>query len=528
MSIKNRILIVQLVVVLAVIAMAAVALFGLRATDSYFSRVQNSRQQLEAIMRLAVDANRYSEQIAELLLIGEAERPDFESARDETIAAISAAWRTARDEIDLARDSEEKQKEWRQFERVEKMGRLFHEIDLAVKRLLVLDQQGRKAEAISLFQSEIENRLDAEFQKLIAAAVADERAEVAAAESEARQIYCWLAVGSLALLGFLVAVSTGSGYLFARSLSEPLRALSDGALAIERGNLGHRIEYMKRDELGLVAARFNAMVEELQRQRQALNDARTQLERQVFERTQELGEANRQLIELDQQRVQFLADVSHELKTPLTVLRGEAEVALRGASKSEAIYRAAFDNIVSQAIDMGRLVDDLLFLARSEAEGLRFEFRSVFPPDLVSEAVQEASVLARDREIRTKADYADKRLMIRADPRRLKQAVLIVLDNALKYETTAAHIGVGISLVNGYTEIAVRNAGTVIPFEEIPHVFERFYRGANAHQSGGGGSGLGLAIARWIIEKHNGSIDLSSSPGEGTEVRIRLPSMTPA
>ena len=525
MSIKKRIWIFQLVVVLAVITMAAAALLGVRATDSHLNRVQLSRQQLEATLRLAVDANRYSEQIAELLLIGEAERPDFESARDETIAAISAVWRIAREEIDFAQDPEEKQKEWRQFERVEEMSRLFHEIDLAVKRVLLLDQQGRKAEAISLFRSEIENRLDAEFQKLITTAVADERAEVAAAESEARRISGLLMAGSLILLGLLVAVSTGSGYLLTRSLSEPLRALADGALAIERGNLGHRIKYMKRDELGLVAARFNAMVEELQRQRQGLNDARAHLERQVSERTRELGEANRQLIELDRQRVRFLADVSHELKTPLTVLRGEAEVALRGASKSEATYRAAFDNIVSQAIDMGRLVDDLLFLARSDAEGLRFEFRAVSLPKLVSEAVQEASVLARDREIRTMIDYADKRLMIRADPRQLKQAVLIVLDNALKYASSAAHIGVGVCLVNGHTEITVQNAGTVIPLEEIPHVFERFYRGTNAHQSGGGGSGLGLAIARWIVEKHDGSIDLSSSPDEGTEVRIQLPSV---
>ena len=182
MSIKKRIWIFQLVVVLAVITMAAAALFGVHATDSHLNRVQLSRQQLEATMRLAVDANRYSEQIAELLLIGEAERPDFESARDETIAAISAVWRIAREEIDFAQDPEEKQKEWRQFERVEEMDRLFHEIDLAVKRVLLLDQQGRKAEAISLFRSEIENRLDAEFQKLITTAVADERAEVAAAE----------------------------------------------------------------------------------------------------------------------------------------------------------------------------------------------------------------------------------------------------------------------------------------------------------------------------------------------------------
>lgn len=108
MSIKKRIWIFQLVVVLAIITMAAAALFGVRASDSHLNRVQLSRQQLEATMRLAVDANRYSEQIAELLLIGEAERPDFEGARDETIAAISAVWRIAREEIDFAQGPEEK------------------------------------------------------------------------------------------------------------------------------------------------------------------------------------------------------------------------------------------------------------------------------------------------------------------------------------------------------------------------------------------------------------------------------------
>jgi signal transduction histidine kinase len=524
MSIKKRIWIFQLVVILAVITVAAAALFGVRATDNHLSRIQLSRQNLEAAMRLAVDANRFSEQIAELLLIGEPERPDFESARSETSAAISALRTIARDEIDFVRDPAQAQQEQRQFERLDEILRLFREIDRAVERVLLLDQLGRKAEAISLFRSEIENRLDAEFQNLITTAVADERDEVAAADAEARRISGLLVAGSLALLGMLVAVSVGSGYLLTRSLSEPLEALADGALAVERGDLDHRITYLKVDELGLVAARFNAMVEELQRQRQALNDARTHLESQVAARTRELGEANRQLTELDQQRVRFLADVSHELRTPLTVLRGEAEVTLRGTSRPEASYRAALANIVAQAIDMGRLVDDLLFLARSEAEDLRFDFHAVPLSKLVSEAVREASVLARDRRMEVSVDGADRQPMIRADPRRLKQAILIVLDNALKYAGSQAHIEVGVCAVNGHAEITVQNDGAVIPPEEVPHVFERFYRGANASQTGGGGSGLGLAIARWIIEKHDGTIDLSSSPGQGTEVRIQLPS----
>lgn len=525
MSIKKRIWIFQLVVVLVVITMAVVTLVGVRATDHQNDRRQLSWLQLEATMRLAVDANRYSEQIAELLLIGEPERPDFESARDETNAAISALWGVVREKINLMRYPEDRER--RKLERVREITRLFREIDLAVERVLLLDQQGHKAEAITLFRSEIENRLDAEFQELITMAVANERAEVTAADLEAKRMSGLLVMGSLILLGLLVAVSAASGYLLTRSLSEPLKALADGALAVERGDLDHRIAYLKRDELGLVALRFNAMVEELQRKRQALNDARTHLERQVSERTQELGTANRQLTELDHQRVRFLADVSHELKTPLTVLRGEAEVALRGASKPEAAYRAAFASIVSQAIDMGRLVDDLLFLARSEAEGLRFDFRAISLPRLVSEVAQEASVLARDREIQAKID-SNQRLTIRADPRRLKQAILIVLDNALKYATSEAHIGVDVSFVKDHAEITVRNAGTVIPPEEVPHVFERFYRGANASRADSGGSGLGLAIARWIVEKHDGSIDLSSGPGEGTVVRIQLPSVVQA
>ena len=117
------------------------------------------------------------------------------------------------------------------------------------------------------------------------------------------------------------------------------------------------------------------MAEQLERQRGHELEAQQELEAQVAERTAELAEANRRLTELDEQRVRFLADVSHELRTPLTVLRGEAEVALRGMSKPEAIYRESLQLIVNQAADMGRLVEDLLFLARSEAEEIRYEFR---------------------------------------------------------------------------------------------------------------------------------------------------------
>lgn len=526
MSIRSRIWVFQMIAVAAVVTMAALTVFGVNAANDYLSRVQLSRQQLDAAMRLAIHANRFSEQIAELLLIGEPERADFENAREQTSTAIAELRAITIREIETVQDPVERTEEKRELERLAQMQNLFREIDRAVERVLLLQQQGRKEEAIALFRSEIENRLDADFEKLIAAAVADERAEVVGADLKAKLLLERLWMGTMILLGVLVITAVGSGFLFARSLKAPLKQLIDGALAVEHGNLEQKIVYSKRDELGLLAQRFNAMVEQLRRQRQGLVDAQAHLEREVSDRTRELGDANRELTELDRQRVKFLADVSHELKTPLTVLRGEAEVTLRGNSKPETAYRTALANIVTQATDMGRLVDDLLFLARTEVDEVRFDYRAVPLTRLISEVVDDVSLLAKDREMEILIDNTANDPVIRGDPRRLKQAFLIVLDNAVKYANAEIRVGVGICVGNGHAQISVRNDGPAIEPDELPHVFERFYRAANASPSGHSGSGLGLAIARWIIEKHDGHIDLSSSAGAGTEVCIQLPQMS--
>jgi signal transduction histidine kinase len=301
------------------------------------------------------------------------------------------------------------------------------------------------------------------------------------------------------------------------AIARPLRALTEGALAIERGDFSHRVPSHQRDELGTLASRFNQMAEELERQRGLLLAARTGLERQVAERTGQLAETNRRLTELDAQRVRFLADVSHELRTPLTVLRGEAEIALRGISKPESTYREALELIVNQATDMGRLVEDLLFLARSEADEIRFEFSPVRLGEVVGEAISDASVIARGRQIRFSLDRLPSDIIVRADARRIKQVVLIVLDNAIKYSSQKK---------DGMTELTIANGGDAVPAEELPHLFERFFRGENARARGISGSGLGLPIARRIVEKHGGKLCLWSEPGRGTTVTMHLPRLS--
>ena len=523
MRIKLRVILFQAILGLSVTIMAAIAYATITVTTEKLERVQQARLQLEAATELAVRANRYSEQIAELLLIGAPERPDFEQARDQMTAAFRGSFDLTQEVIASMRDPVEREEERLELDRLRSMRSLFGQIDLAVERLLLLSQEGRQQEAIALFRSEIENRLDADFERLIAAAVADERGEAARVDDETAEWARRMKLGTIAALALMLGVTAASGLQFYRAIEPPLGALTKGTLAIERGDFGHRVPYEQANEFGQLAGHFNHMAEELERQRGLLIEGRAVLQRQVAERTEELGEANHRLTELDRQRVRLLADVSHELRTPLTVLRGEAEVALRGMSKPETVYREALELIVKLAADMARLADDLLFLARSEADEVRFELTPVRLVDLVREAVEDASVIARGKRIHLSLDRLPGDITVRADARRLKQVVLIVLDNAIKYSPPSSIVDVGIGRTNGTAELIVVDQGQGVFPEDLPHVFERFFRGENARARAIGGSGLGLPIARWIVEKHGGELILESEPKRGTTVTMRLP-----
>jgi two-component system, OmpR family, sensor kinase len=526
MSIKNRIRALQIVVSLVVVAMAAFVFVGLDATNYNLDRGQAARRQLAANSQLAIDANRYSEQIAELLLVGEPERPDFDSARNELVAALAEVRQAVEQEENLLRTPGERAEEQLEAHRLDRMVTLFGEIDRAVERLLLLDQQGRREEAIALFRSDIENRLDAEFAQLISDGLDDERNEVRLVESNLVTLTGLVRNTTLAALAVLLVISLISSILFARSIQLPIKRLTQGTLAIARGDLDHRIAHQGGDELAILSQRFNAMAEQLGEQRATIIATQAGLERQVEERTEQLAEANRRLVAIDDERVRLLADVNHELRTPLSAIRGEAEVALRGASKSETEYRRALGNVVSRSEELARLVDDLLFLARAEADEIRFHFQPVDLNELARQAVTEAQVLGRERHIRFELSPAAADLEIRGDASRLRQLLLIVFDNAAKYADAGTVVDVELREESKLAVLCVRDHGTGIAAEEVPHLFERFYRGASARHQWSGGTGLGLPIARWIAEKHKGTIELESVIGRGTEVVMRFPTVS--
>ena len=521
-SIRARILLFQAIIVAAALVMAGVVYVAIRSAEYYVNRTAWTNQQLRAISELAVAANRYSEQIAEVLLIGAPERADFESARVALEASFAKLARLSREEIAFLKTPEEQERERRELERLRRMRTLYDEIDRSAARLFTLRDLGRQDEAVALFREEIENRLDAEFEDLIAAAVADETAEVEEADREAaevtRRLTMLLAASSL----IAIAASVVAGYLLHRSLARPIAQLTGGAIALGRGDLDHRIGYGGGDELGLLATRFDDMAARIKEQQGQLLAARSNLEMQVRERTEALEAANRRLLELDHLRVQFLADISHELRTPLTVLRGEAEVTLRERSRPEPIYRETLARIGDQAEDMARLVDDLLFLARAETDTIQFERVRLNLGELLDETVLDAEVLSADKPVTIETSSSRAPIIVDGDRHRLKQALMIVLDNAVKYSETGGVVTVDLRAERDRAELVVRNRGTGIAPEDRPYIFDRFYRGRGLPANDAAGTGLGLPIAKWMVEKHGGTIGLTSAEGL-TEVRIRLP-----
>ncbi|GAA0600658.1 HAMP domain-containing sensor histidine kinase [Craurococcus roseus] len=523
MSIALRVRLLQAAISAAILAMAAMVYYAMWSTDYYQKRVKWTNHELAAISALKSNANRFAEQIAEFLLIGEPERPDLLGARAELEAGFGRVEGVIRGEFGFLKGRQEGEEDLDGLHRLDRMRTLYQEINVAVAHASQLREEGRQDEAILLFRREIENRLDVEFDALLTGAILDEEEEVRRTERRADELWHRLALATAIVTLMAIAASLVSGMLIARSLRRPIMLLADGTEAVAQGRLDHRIDYDGRDELGTLARRFNAMAATQEEQRKLLLGARSELERQVAERTAELAAANKRLTDINKLRIRFLADISHELRTPLTVLRGEAEIALRHGPKPETVYCDTLERIVAQASDMTRLVEDLLFISRSETDTLRFEMRPTVLPRLVAEAVREVEVLRRRNRLTIEAKYPPWPMRIEADPQRFKQAVTILLDNAVKYSPAGRAVTVEVAAADGHAEISVRNEGEGIPAEELPHVFDRSYRGRAPHASSQQGSGLGLAIARWLVEKHGGEIAIISGEGRFTEVRLRVP-----
>ncbi|MCU0763133.1 MAG: ATP-binding protein [Hydrogenophaga sp.] len=332
----------------------------------------------------------------------------------------------------------------------------------------------------------------------------------------------WTAAAATLALGALLLAA-----YITRALRQPLERLSTGAQALQRGELDHRIPEQGRDEFSAVARSVNAMAAELAQHRAAERVTRERLEEQVQARTAELQVALQTLRDLDARRRQLFADISHELRTPTTAIRGEAEITLRGQNRPAAEYQAALRRIVETSGQLALVIDDLLTMARSDIDTLALQRQTLEFAEPLALAMAQAHALARERRVRIDAaPLPETPLRVLADPQRLRQLLALLLDNAIRYSVPDGVVRVQVLVANGaepHCVFRVHNAGVAIAPDELPRVFERNFRGEQARHHRADGSGLGLAIGQALARAHGGEISLSSHAEEGTTVTLRLP-----
>jgi signal transduction histidine kinase len=214
----------------------------------------------------------------------------------------------------------------------------------------------------------------------------------------------------------------------------------------------------------------------------------------------------------------FLADVSHELRTPLTVIKGNVDLMRR----MKKVDEESLDNIEDEADRLTRLVGDLLLEAQAESGKLPLHFAPVEMDTLLLEVFKEMRILARER-IQLKLPEIDQ-IVINGDRDRLKQVLINLIANAIKYTPQGGEVVLSLGKVGDNARLIVRDTGLGIPAEDLPHIFERFYRAEKSRsRSKVGGFGLGLSIAYWIVNHHGGQIEVDSAEGKGTTFCIYLP-----
>lgn len=297
-------------------------------------------------------------------------------------------------------------------------------------------------------------------------------------------------VRQLAIVGPVVLVLSLAGGLFlAGRALRPIGRMGAAAAEISASDLSRRIEVNGNDELARLARTLNATFDRLQ---------------EAFER-----------------QTRFTADASHELRTPLSIVAGNVELALKRPRTAEE-YRESLVEIQEATSRMQSIVEGLLTLARADARSVPFAKAPVSLGALCEEVVRLHRPVAEQREV-SLAVEASAEVVVTGDGERLRDLVSNLVTNAIRYNHSGGRVVVRVAREDGRALLSVEDTGIGIPAEDLPHVFERFYRVDKARSREAGGSGLGLAIAKWIVDAHSGLISVESVPGKGTRFDVRLP-----
>lgn len=290
---------------------------------------------------------------------------------------------------------------------------------------------------------------------------------------------------------FLVAITLTIiiGSRTSRKMLKPIDNMTRTARSISVGDLNTRLDVVdSHDELKELAETFNAMLDRIQ-------------------------------ASFDQQNT-FVSDASHELRTPLAVIQGYANLLQRWGKEDKAVLQESIDAIKSEADYMKEMVEKLLFLASTDKKQQLLEVAPFSLNELIEEIVKDSRIIDTRHQIKGKVKGI---ITLNGDRSLVKQALRIFLDNSIKYTPAGGSIDINCELRGDKAEIIINDTGQGIAAEDLPHIFDRFYKADKSRTREKGGAGLGLSIAHWIIEQHRGKIKVESSPGQGTRIITTLP-----
>ncbi|MCD6431003.1 MAG: HAMP domain-containing protein [Deltaproteobacteria bacterium] len=292
------------------------------------------------------------------------------------------------------------------------------------------------------------------------------------------------------LVPSLLFVAAVVGFFLAGKALKPIRDIARTTRHITVNNLEERITVpVARDDVGQLAATINGMLDRLSLSFQKIT--------------------------------QFTADASHELRTPLTIMRGELEIALRGERSSED-YLETLGSSLEEVERMSKIVNDLLLLSKSDMGHEILQHDPVDLRILLTNILSHFKILADKHQIQLSSALEEVETVF-GDHLRLRQLMVNLLTNAIRYTSVGGKINLTLRGVESGVEIAVADTGIGIPVEDIPRIFDRFYRTDKARSRQYGGSGLGLSIVKWIVNAHHGTIRVDSVVGEGSVFRVMLP-----
>ena len=284
------------------------------------------------------------------------------------------------------------------------------------------------------------------------------------------------------IMGVLFAILI-SIYI-SRAMLKPVRKIRETAERISVEDLTQRIEISgPDDELKELSITFNSMIDRLE---------------SSFE-----------------QQSRFVSDASHELRTPISVIKGYANLINRWGKDDPEILQEAVNNILEETDHMSVMIKNLLFLARSDQHRMHIQKQPMSLNDVINDIAGDLRVT--DEKIKVITDICEEDIIINGDPDLIKQMLWIYTENAIKYTGDEKIITYGLVKKDGYALVSVRDNGCGIKEEEIPHIFDRFYRVDKSRNKNIPGTGLGLSIAKWIVDVHNGTVNVESVVGQGTE-----------